>query len=277
MIESLILSREGIFPIAGGATGLAFSGTVQGEGKLCGTPSMFVRLQGCNLRCLWKDADGNLCQCDTAHTSFGDSRGGTSKMSVDDVFSTLKANMGRMRHVVITGGEPFIQADALASLVDLCRSQAWHVTVETNGTIFDRQVAMSTHLLSISPKLTSSIPTEAKLREAGLQSSAATRAHSSIIFDIEPLIRLINVSKLSGNDIQLKFVVSTMADEAEIFDRYINRIPNLTPSDIVVMPMGVSTQQIAVSSKAALSMAVRNGWRFSPRLHIDLFGNKEGV
>lgn len=277
MSQSLILSREGIFPLAGGATGLAVSGTVQGEGKLCGTPSMFVRLQGCNLRCIWKDADGNVCPCDTAHSSFGDSKGGITKVSVDEVFSVLKTNMGRMRHVVITGGEPMIQADALAELVELCRSNDWHVTVETNGTIFNRQVAKSAHLLSISPKLTPSIPSEQKLLAAGLTSSAATKAHSTIIYDTEPLVQLINMAKLSGNDIQLKFVVATNADEMEIKERYVNRIHDLTPSDIVVMPMGVTPQQINLSSKAALNMAVRNGWRFSPRLHINLFGNREGV
>ena len=74
-------------------------GSIQGEGLLTGTPSVFVRASGCNLRCWF---------CDTPYASWqpeGDDLG------VDEIFEQVKL-LGQ-EHVVLTGGEPMLFAELI--------------------------------------------------------------------------------------------------------------------------------------------------------------------
>ena len=263
MSSNLFLSREGVFPIVRGldgaplstATGLNLSGTVQGEGKWCGTSALFVRLQGCNLKCRWQLSDGATVACDTAHTW---SSGGTA-CPVSDVAELVRLNIGRMRHVVITGGEPCLQPEAVVQLIDMLHRLNLKVTVETNGSLFNA-VAQMPDLLSLSPKLSSS----GISRQLRAQTVSAVRSNVLAALD-------------SGHDVQLKFVVSSQADEDEILNDYAGSLSALVPDDVVVMPLGVSDAQLKLSTPLAVNMAIRNGWRFGPRLHISLFGNKEAT
>lgn len=259
----LHLSREGIFPITrdlkgrptGTATGIDRPGTIQGEGKLCGVPSLFVRLQGCNLRCKWQMADGTTSVCDTAHTW---AAGGTA-MSVDDVFATLMGNMENMRHVVITGGEPLLQPDAVADLISLLRNRQIHTTLETNG-MTDSVPSVLPDLMSISPKLSASGLTVTE-RKASAQGTHL----------------LIRAALDDGRDVQLKFVVCRPEDADEIKVDYADTLALLRPDDVLVMPLGANLTTLSRTRQTALEMAIDNGWRYGPRLHIDLFGNKEGT
>ncbi|MFM8214655.1 MAG: 7-carboxy-7-deazaguanine synthase QueE [Pirellula sp.] len=114
--------------------------SVQGEGFLTGTPSIFIRTSGCNLRCWY---------CDTRYASW-EPEG--PNHSVPEILKQIEDF--RIEHVVVTGGEPMI----FDSLPDLCRElkvRGKHVTIETAGTI-DRPVPCD--LWSISPKLSNSNP-----------------------------------------------------------------------------------------------------------------------
>jgi 7-carboxy-7-deazaguanine synthase len=119
--------------------------SIQGEGGLIGAPTLFIRLDGCPLRCAW---------CDTPYALAGDAG---RPMSVDEL-----AGLVADRHrVVITGGEPLAQD--IAPLVEALRGR--HVTVETSGTIFADLPGVS--LFSISPKVGTSgyAPKQAVLRK----------------------------------------------------------------------------------------------------------------
>lgn len=275
----ITLSREGIFPIVVSPddkrltvqTGLDMAGTVQGEGKLMGVPSLFIRLQGCNLRCVWRNAEGEVCRCDTAHSSF--EKGEATRVSYEYIMSVVEANMGSMRHVVITGGEPFLQSTELIPLLDGLHNAGYHVTIETNGTIFDAEVVRRCDLLSISPKLSSSNPTAEKLSMIGLVPNVITERHEKIAVNIDVMCKLIDHSV----DYQLKFVVGNDNDEKLIKDEVLSHLPEINPSDVIVMPLGATAEEIALSDKSAIPMAIRNGWRYTPRLHVMLWGNKEGV
>jgi 7-carboxy-7-deazaguanine synthase len=107
--------------------------SIQGEGGLIGAPSTFIRLSGCNLRCLW---------CDT---TFAQSGGEEARQ--EDILAKVNA-----AHVVITGGEPLARdAEELRQLVEGLGDR--HITVETNATI---KSDLKVSLWSLSPKLGSS-------------------------------------------------------------------------------------------------------------------------
>ncbi len=117
--------------------------SVQGEGLLMGVPTTFVRFFACNLRCSW---------CDTKY-SWSVREGGTwESMSVQEVVERVHA-LGA-RHVVLTGGEPTLQKE-LAQLARGLKDQGYHLTVETNATIFPTAAIPLIDLWSLSPKLSS--------------------------------------------------------------------------------------------------------------------------
>src|SRR3954454_17489655 len=92
--------------------------SIQGEGKLTGVPSVFVRISGCNLRCVW---------CDTPYASW-DPEG--EDLQVDQIVQRVVAFGAH--HVVVTGGEPMIMPD----IAQLCDALKGHITIETAATVF---------------------------------------------------------------------------------------------------------------------------------------------
>src|SRR3954447_22790222 len=124
--------------------------SIQGEGKLMGVPSVFVRVSGCNLRCTW---------CDTPYASW-------NPQGADLSLQAILGEVGKhsARHVVLTGGEPMIFAKTV-SLIAALKDLGKHVTVETAGTVWlDGLARGAIDLASISPKLANSTPSS---REGG--------------------------------------------------------------------------------------------------------------
>ena len=105
--------------------------SLQGEGCWTGTPMVFVRLSGCNLRCPW---------CDTDHASF-------TEMSAEEIVRQALACGGSCRRICLTGGEPSLQADA--ALLDAFHAAGYAVHVETNGT---RPLPEGVDWVTVSPK-----------------------------------------------------------------------------------------------------------------------------
>lgn len=226
--------------------------SVQGEGKLVGVPSLFVRLSGCNLRCAW---------CDTPYASWSPEK---VMRTVDDLIA--QAGAARVRHAVVTGGEPLL----FPGCADLCarlRTEAgMHVTIETAGTI-DLDAPMD--LLSASPKLANSAPDPA-------QHPREHAMHEARRENIPALQALIDRQRAHDRDLQLKFVVCAPEDLPEI-EALLARLTGWSEPDVLLMPEGRSTAEIEARRGWVASECVQRGWRYCPRLHIDLFGNRRGT
>lgn len=219
---------------------------IQGEGKLAGVPSVFIRTSGCNLRCTW---------CDTPYTSW-EPEG--AELSVDQILDQVqKFNCG---HVVLTGGEPLIAHD-VELLTRRIRSQGRHLTIETAATVWKD---VECELASISPKLANSTPLH---RDKG----RFAQAHETNRLNVDVIRRFMSISEF-----QLKFVVNIPEDIVEI-EALLNKLPPHNPSDVLLMPQGIAVEEFAAKEQWIVDLCRRRGFRYCPRLHIMLFGNTRGT
>lgn len=255
--------------------------SIQGEGKLVGVPSVFIRTSGCNLRCTW---------CDTPYTSW--SPEGES-LEVEAIVDQVAAHSSRF--VVITGGEPMI-APGIEDLTRALKERDYHITIETAATVW-KDVACD--LASISPKLANSTPWDRDPEWA--------KRHEADRINLDVIRRFMALP-----DYQLKFVVDSPEDLQEI-DALLGELerrssstsvvnppqsrrakgeglagpsgtPNLArtqvtvpPLNVLLMPQGVTKEALDAKSPWLAALCKGKGYRFCPRLHIALYGNTRGT
>lgn len=269
----LTLASDGIFPIVKNkngqrlsqlpASGFDIPGTIQGEGKLNGIPSLFIRLAGCNLRCRWQDGQGRISDCDTAYASYEIKN--TLRLSIEDILQIVRHNKAALHHLVITGGEPFLQARELTELCKQLKKEAWHLTVETNATLYDETLVTYIDFFSLSPKLSSSVTG---------QSTSTFKTDKRI--NLSVIQQFITHARTYRKDFQLKFVYAQAQDIEEI-EGILTRLHNWEPEDVLLMPLGTTPEELFRNTNEALKQCIIHGWRFCDRLHISLFGNRKGV
>jgi 7-carboxy-7-deazaguanine synthase len=218
--------------------------SIQGEGIWMGTPSVFIRVSGCNLRCVW---------CDTPYASW---KPEGPVVSVEEVVDQARAY--DCRHVVLTGGEPML-FDPIEELASVLRKKGHVITIETAGTAY-RDIECD--LMSISPKLSNSIPLGTDWEER----------HDKSRLDFEVLSKLV-----SDYNHQLKFVVANQERDVPEIEAILARLPGISPDRVLLMPEGVEREVLASRLEALAPLAMERGWRLCPRLHIELFGNQRGT
>lgn len=223
--------------------------SIQGEGKLVGTPSFFIRLAGCNLRCSW---------CDTPYASWNPE---SELKTIDDLLAEAKASPAS--HIVITGGEPLIFPQ-ITALTAALHAAGYHITIETAGTVAPD---ISCDLISISPKLSNSTPVDDPRDPDG----SWAKRHDQRRLNPQAINTLLDAAPSH----QLKFVVTNPADLPEI-DALLTTINPISPADILLMPEGVTTPS-AQQTLWIVNTCLERAWRFCPRLHIALFGNTRGT
>jgi 7-carboxy-7-deazaguanine synthase len=220
--------------------------SIQGEGRLLGMPSVFIRTSGCNLRCVW---------CDTPYTSW-DPEG--RDWSIKKILSQV----GRYPscHIVITGGEPFL-APEIEELTYKLKSNGAHITIETAATIF-KPVACD--LASLSPKLSNSTPWK---RARG----QFARMHESRRLNYAVMQKL-----LDAYDYQLKFVVDQKKDFMEIRE-LLGNLDKVDPARVLIMAQGKTRKELRAKAQWIVESCKQAGFGYTPRLHIELFGNRRGT
>ena len=240
--------------------------SLQGEGVLAGVPSIFIRTSGCNLRCWF---------CDSYHTSWEPTHAWMGLDEIVDRVDEFDAD-----HVVLTGGEPLIHDDAV-TLINRLADRGYHITVETNGTIAPPPETRI-DLASVSPKLASSTPTPERPPAGGEDDavgdgdSAAVddwqQRHEASRIDHEALTELVE-----RFGFQLKFVLTGRGDLPEI-ETLIEELrartgTEIADSDVLLMPEGQTREQLADTRREVAEVAIESGYRYTPRLHVDLWND----
>lgn len=227
--------------------------SLQGEGPSAGMPVAFVRLSRCNLACQW---------CDTAYTWRFE---GDNRPHRDGIAFERKANqvtlspadtaerivaLGQKR-LVITGGEPLLQAPALADMLAHVPDIA--VEIETNGTVAPpARLDVRIDQYNVSPKL----------------------AHSGNPADLALIPERLD-AWASEPRAFLKFVVGSPEDVDEVLA--LHRRYRFRPERVFLMPEGTDSATLRARQVWLSELCLKHGFRMSDRMHIHLYGDTRGT
>ncbi len=237
--------------------------SLQGEGPSTGMPVAFVRLSRCNLACVW---------CDTAYTwrFMGDNRphrdGVAFERKANQVTLSPAETAARIAaleqsRLVITGGEPLLQAGALAEMLEQLdaardprlRGGSPFIEIETNGTVAPpARLDVRVDQYNVSPKLAhSGNPAQLALIPERLDAWAAdSRAF-------------------------LKFVIAAPEDVAEVLE--LQRRHNFRRGHVFLMAEGTDSAAQRARQAWLAPLCLEHGFRMSDRLHIHLYGDNRGT
>ncbi len=227
--------------------------SVQGEGASAGRPVAFIRLSRCNLACVW---------CDTAYTwhFFGDERehrnGETFERKANQIKLPIAETAERILalgqdRLVITGGEPLLQAGALADLLELLPDMT--AEIETNGTVkAPPRLDIRIDQFNVSPKLAHS----------GNEADLALIPEQLEHYAAEPRAFF-------------KFVVADPDDIAEVAALVVRH--SIPKERVFLMPEGTDSATLRAREQWLVDQCLKHGFQLSDRLHIHLFGDTRGT
>ena len=205
--------------------------SIQGEGTRTGCPAVFLRLAGCNLRCSW---------CDTKY-----SWSNGSAMAETELATRIRSF--NSPGLVITGGEPLLQTQAIETLLPLLPDDLF-IEIETNGTIAPSPaLSQRVNQWNVSPKLSHA-------------------ANSITAINKEVLAAFVATGKAF-----FKFVVQHEDDWASICEL------GLPQNRIILMPCATNLNQLDNARENVVNMCLQHRVRFGDRLHIAIWGDKKGV
>jgi len=268
--------------------------SIQGEGSRMGNPSVFLRMFGCNFRCKSfgrkekvidkinpevKEIIKNLNSynnlddlplvktgCDSYVTIYPEFKKFVKKETPEELCKNL-TNLtpnGNWHGIdlIITGGEPLLGWQKFyPELLNLLQTEGLkYVTFETNTTqklqpefqkylnLFPGKV-----IWSCSPKLSGA----GELQEIAINPDVAKSYFS-----------------IANSSMYFKFVVDPEQDLAEV-EEVLHAYKNMgVDVPVYLMPVGGCYDEYKANSTAVAELALSKGWRYSPRLHIDCFGNQ---
>jgi 7-carboxy-7-deazaguanine synthase len=239
--------------------------SLQGEGRLSGVPSVFIRVAGCPVRCLW---------CDTKY-AWDDSAG--EDLSVEEILSRVGNLLPKQSFafsstqnlelrtqnsfIVVTGGEPMTNPHLPLLLAKLAQTDR-HITIETSGIAFIPDLPVD--LMSISPKLSNSISPNAV---GGMARTPSVERGWPWFSNVRKLI--------THYDYQLKFVIDTASDIDEV-KAVIDSLKEIDPRKVMLMPQGKTREELLAKSLVVADLCTNYGFTFCQRLHVLLWGDQRG-
>lgn len=224
-----------------------FGPTIQGEGVSVGRNAVFLRLGTCNLTCDW---------CDTKYTwdwKHFDPGVELHRMSFGDIYDKIE-ELGPKSLLIITGGEPLLQQKKLVQFVGQFTSTGREVEIETNGTIPPHIGFSKTHVrFNVSPKL---------------QHSGNRRDKRIVHTALTDLVNRHNST--------FKFVCQSPQHISEVELDFVE--PYKIPAKrVYVMPLGTNTEDLEIHTRDVIDLVLSRGWNLTPRMHVQLWGDRRGV
>ncbi|MBI4063204.1 MAG: 7-carboxy-7-deazaguanine synthase QueE [Elusimicrobia bacterium] len=217
--------------------------SIQGEGLLLGTPMIFARFGGCNLRCLWCD------EPDALALSSG------KEAALDEVIGQIgeQGNADGPRWVSLTGGEPLMQAAFLEKLCPALKGKDFKILLETAGVLGPalKKVAPWVDLISMDIKLDSALDPSWKPNFNG---------HGQDIFD-----RHAKFLEIAPQKTYVKIVVTDQSQEWEILDvlRLLKKFPGVP---LIVFQPVTPTNGIKPPSQERLKDFMALAWEQLPQV-----------
>tara|TARA_R110002020_G_scaffold245967_3_gene459660 strand:- start:53 stop:802 length:750 start_codon:yes stop_codon:yes gene_type:complete len=234
---------------------------LQGEGKLMGVPHILIRVTGCRLRCQFANSF-----CDTPYASWGPEKG---KYGYEDIHKFYIKNK-HIKHTMITGGGPTLHRDMLVELCKIGKLHDQYITIETEGS---ESVGTQADLISLSPKLSNSIPRPGTWmpflnREV---TEKDKEKHEKWRKNYEAMMNLIDLHP----DYQMKPVISSKQDLKEV--KELQEILDIPNNMVYLMPEGLEQKQLNERRRWLMELCVKEGYNFTDRLHIIAYGDKRGI
>src|SRR6056300_1758649 len=286
--------------------------SVQGEGKFVGVPSVFLRTFGCNFRCMnfgtgetkdrWqlhkegikhnaevadliaKDVHKTTERfedlpiihtgCDTYASIYPEFKDFNKLATIDEVVEHLLSLLpegkwtmdnGQDVHLILTGGEPLLAWQRL--YVELFEHPKMkdlkNVTIETNTTQSlheDFRQYLSTARFNVTFSCSPKLSVSGERWEDAIKPEIAREYYD-----------------VSDSDVYFKFVVAD-ADDVEEVTRAVQLYRDAgVECPVYLMPLGGRSEEYSLNVQEVADLCMQRGWRFSPRLHISLFGNAWGT
>ena len=240
--------------------------SIQGEGKYSGRLAFFIRFAGCNLNCVGfgvkqKLKDKILIGCDTIRAVF--------KNEFKDIYENFdeKKLLDKIKNlkeknpiIIITGGEPLLhhKNKDFISFISSLINMNFEIHFETNATInidFDKFEIYKKCIFAMGIKLSNAkISKEKRINKEAIKNIVKNSKDSFYKFVLDE-----NFIKTNQAKIEIK----------EILD--------IQKNDVYCMPMGINDNSLQINSLKIAEFCIENGYNYSDRIHIRIWGNKEGV
>ncbi len=264
--------------------------SIQGEGLYVGTPSVFLRLFGCNLTCSGFSASSQQVEakdsiivsdkiteldpndfavgCDSRYSWHQDYKKFRQSYNPATVITEIEKELAKFPNIhslIITGGEPLLQQEALAHVLYLIAGRITNVTFETNGTRIIKNT-LSSAIIDLLDSISVHFSNSPKLAHSGEKYS--TRVNWKALYS----------QTMLGASIT-KYVARPLKED---FDE-ISKLQEFYSSKGVemktpyVMPLGATLQQYRNNAPTVAALCLDYGFIFCPRLHVELWDNAIGT